>query len=93
MSGQREQRRVIYTGHVQGVGFRYTTRNLASGFDVRGYVKNLSDGSVELVCQGLPPELNAYLSAVRSHFAGQIRNEKTSTSSVDVDYRGFEIQH
>jgi acylphosphatase len=93
MSGVREQRRVTFTGHVQGVGFRYTTKNLASGFDVTGYVKNLSDGGVELLCQGLPSEMDAFLTEVRRHFGGQIREEKTDASPVGEAYRGFEIRY
>ncbi|MEO0413354.1 MAG: acylphosphatase [Verrucomicrobiota bacterium] len=42
-------RRYFFTGRVQGVGFRYATKQLAKGFDVQGTVTNLSDGRVELV--------------------------------------------
>ena len=41
-------RRVLYEGHVQGVGFRFATKNIARGFDVVGTVRNLPDGRVEL---------------------------------------------
>ena len=40
-------RQVYYTGRVQGVGFRYSTKRIASGYDVTGSVKNLPDGRVE----------------------------------------------
>ena len=40
---------VRYTGHVQGVGFRYTTTNIAARFAVAGYVQNMPDGSVRVV--------------------------------------------
>ncbi|MEE3179555.1 MAG: acylphosphatase [Verrucomicrobiota bacterium] len=39
-------KRVIFSGRVQGVGFRYTTREIATGFDVVGAVRNLPDGTV-----------------------------------------------
>ena len=51
-------KKVIFTGRVQGVGFRYTTKQIALGFDVSGTVKNLSDGTVELRLMGeISPQL------------------------------------
>jgi len=43
---------VFYEGHVQGVGFRFTVRHIAKGFDVTGWVRNLPDGRVEAVFEG-----------------------------------------
>lgn len=93
MVGQGEQRRVTYTGHVQGVGFRFTTRNLASGFDVTGFVKNLPDGRVELVAEGQAAELNAFLAEVHRHFAGQIRDEKIDCRPSSGQFATFDIRH
>lgn len=53
--------RVIYTGKVQGVGFRYTARTLATGYPVTGWVRNNPDGSVQLEVQGMPDSVRAYL--------------------------------
>ena len=46
-----------FSGHVQGVGFRYTVADVAEDFDVRGYVRNLPDGRVELVAEGDEAEI------------------------------------
>ena len=43
--------RIIVTGRVQGVGFRYFTKNLAKSLGLKGYVRNLYDGNVEIVIQ------------------------------------------
>ena len=51
--------RILYSGSVQGVGFRYTVKTVATGFEVSGTVRNLSDGRVELVAQGVKAELEA----------------------------------
>ncbi|MFL6583615.1 MAG: acylphosphatase, partial [Chthoniobacterales bacterium] len=55
---------VFYEGNVQGVGFRYTVKSIARGFDVTGFVGNLRDGRVELQASGDETEVRAFLDAV-----------------------------
>ena len=55
---------VFYEGHVQGVGFRFTVRHIAKGFDVTGWVRNLPDGRVELQATGDEEEVRAFLDQV-----------------------------
>lgn len=62
----RDCRRVYFSGRVQGVGFRDTSQRLARDFEVVGFVRNLSDGRVELVAEGDPAEIEAFLRAVQS---------------------------
>ena len=57
-------RRVFYEGRVQGVGCRWTTKNLARGYDVTGSVRNLPDGRVELLASGEVDEVEAFLEAI-----------------------------
>ncbi len=57
--------RLRVEGHVQGVGFRYSTLDVARQFRVTGYVMNLPDGAVELVAEGAPSEVAAFLAALR----------------------------
>jgi acylphosphatase len=54
-------RKVIYEGRVQGVGFRYTAKDIARSYEVCGSVKNLPDGSVELRVSGEKSEVDGYL--------------------------------
>lgn len=63
---------IVYRGRVQGVGFRYTVRRIATNHPITGYVKNLPDGSVELIAQGSPQAINALLADVAQHFRGNI---------------------
>jgi acylphosphatase len=65
-------KRVCYSGHVQGVGFRYTAQGLARGYPVTGYVRNLPSGEVELVAEGEPDPVDAFLGAVARRMAGYI---------------------
>jgi len=84
---------VFYEGRVQGVGFRYTARRVASGFDVAGYVRNLPDGRVELVASGEPDEVDEFLAAMRdSELAGHIDNELVADIVAPAGLRGFEIR-
>jgi len=83
---------IIYSGHVQGVGFRYTVRSVASGFEVTGTIRNLPAGAVELVAEGAKDELAAFRQAIREsgmdHF---IRDEAVSWAEAKNEFRGFEI--
>jgi acylphosphatase len=93
MSGTSQRRTVQYSGRVQGVGFRYTARAIAHRYHVSGYVRNLPDGRVELVSEGEPHELDAFLDEVRERFFGHIRDERADVQSTTGDYAGFDIRH
>jgi acylphosphatase len=84
--------RVLYSGNVQGVGFRYTVKSVANGFDVTGTIRNLPGGGVELVAEGIRDELDAFRQAIREsgldHF---IRDEQISWAEAAGEFRGFEI--
>ncbi len=85
---------VFYEGHVQGVGFRYTVKQIAKGFDVTGWVRNLADGRVELHATGNETEVQAFLDAVaESELRSHIREQQVSYLDAPVEYRGFEIRH
>lgn len=84
--------RVHYEGRVQGVGFRWTVKNLAQGYDVSGTVRNLPDGRVELVAQGDGSEIDDFLESVRtSGLAGHIRTEVADPVPRNPALRGFQI--
>jgi acylphosphatase len=86
-------RQVFYEGRVQGVGFRYTARNVAKGYDVCGWVRNLPDGRVELQAAGEPDEVRGFLTAIsESELAGHIRNIEEHDISPPVGVKGFEIR-
>ncbi len=83
---------ILYSGNVQGVGFRYSVKSVATGYDVTGTVRNLPDGRVELVAEGTKDELEAFRQAVREygldHF---IRKEEVRWGEATNGFRGFEI--
>ncbi len=83
---------VFYEGRVQGVGFRWTTKRMAHGYDVCGFVKNLPDGRVELQVSGDHDEVRAFLTEMReSALAGHITAEHTAQIELAQPFRGFQI--
>jgi acylphosphatase len=84
---------VFFSGRVQGVGFRYTTTNIARGHDVSGFVRNCDDGRVELVAEGRKSELDAFLREIREQFFNQIRKEQRDMGPATSEFTGFDIRH
>ena len=83
---------VLYSGRVQGVGFRYAVKQAALGFDVTGTVRNLSDGRVELVAEGNQEELKTFQQAIReSGLDGLIAQADAHWSDATQEFRGFSI--
>lgn len=61
---------VFYSGRVQGVGFRYTAERIALDLGLVGWVKNLPDGRVEVVCEGGKEKIEALLCQIRESSLG-----------------------
>lgn len=88
----RRQLRIHYSGRVQGVGFRYTAKTVATGFEITGTIRNLPDGRVELVAEGRRDELDAFRAALQdAGLAGFIRDEEVFWAEPENKFRGFEI--
>ena len=88
----RQRMTVLYSGRVQGVGFRYTVKSITTGFEVTGTVRNLADGRVELQAEGAREELDAFRVAVReSGLGGLIQREEETFTAATGQFRGFEI--
>ncbi len=86
-------RQVFYEGRVQGVGFRFTVKSLARGFEVVGWIRNLPDGRVELQASGDSAELDAFLEAIKeSELQSHIRKSESHPMPPLAGIRGFEIQ-
>lgn len=84
---------VFFRGRVQGVGFRYTVRQIASQYNLTGTVKNLSDGSVEAVLQGTPDRVQGCIDDISSEFAGYIRGIDASEQVFNPHLADFRIIH
>ncbi|OGC23575.1 hypothetical protein A2291_00315 [candidate division WOR-1 bacterium RIFOXYB2_FULL_42_35] len=82
---------VIYSGNVQGVGFRYTAVNCARGFAVTGWVQNTADRKVELIAEGQEIEIKNFLADLKSQMSSFIRDEQISWEPATGEFGGFKI--
>jgi acylphosphatase len=86
-----ERREVHYSGRVQGVGFRYTARDIAGRFSIRGFVKNLADGRVLLVAEGTGVVLDGFFAAIESEMDRFIENRHAIVRAATDEFSTFEI--
>ena len=85
---------VFFKGNVQGVGFRWSVKQVAKGFEVTGWVKNLPDGRVELQASGEETEVRAFIQAIgESELRAHIRRQEEASLAEPPVARGFEIRH
>jgi acylphosphatase len=85
-------KRIVYIGRVQGVGFRYTAQQVAQGFAVAGYVRNLANGNVELLAEGEGNQVDAFLQAVGNRMADCIDRTNVHDESPS-GAQSFRIRH
>lgn len=83
--------RAFFSGTVQGVGFRYATVNVARGFNVTGWVRNRSDGRVEVLAEGLEKELESFIQGVEDDMGGYIRHKTVLWEEATGEWRTFGI--
>ena len=83
---------IQFFGNVQGVGFRYTACTAAKHFNVTGYVRNCSNGSVELIVEGTGREIKQFLVSLREKMSSHIEKEEIMESQATAEFRGFGIR-
>ena len=84
---------VIFIGRVQGVAFRYNTRQLLSAYPIAGWVKNVSNGTVEMLAQGEKTVLERGLAAIQNYFKDNIRETRTNWRKPGKEYSSFQITY
>lgn len=83
----------FFSGHVQGVGFRWRAQALARQRQLSGWVKNLPDGRVELVVEGERSRLADLLAALEREFPGCVAERSTQVCPATGGLASFEIRH
>ena len=90
----RKQAQVHYSGRVQGVGFRYSVREVTCGFEVTGFIRNLPDGRVELLIEAEEAEAQAFLEAIHdTQLDNYIRTEDVNWRPATNEFTRFEIRY
>ena len=83
---------IIFTGQVQGVGFRFTAFNTANRHQLTGFVRNLPDGTVEMLAQGPAQAIDDCIRDIEEEFSGYIiRETKIKEIPPNPQYKDFEI--
>lgn len=83
---------VFFSGHVQGVGFRYSVLQIAREFDVAGYVRNLMDGRVQLEVEGSEADIDAFVESVQDRMHGYVRKLERNRTKRPAEFSGFVIK-
>ncbi|MDE3837884.1 acylphosphatase [Bacillus methanolicus] len=89
-----QQLRIIVSGKVQGVGFRYFTQMKANTYGITGWVRNLSNGNVEIIAEGNKDDLVLFLKSIKegnpfsrvSHIETEETNEISGFTSFTIKY-------
>jgi acylphosphatase len=82
---------IIFTGQVQGVGFRFTAFNIANRHRLTGFVRNLPDGTVEMLAQGPAETINDCIQDIKERLSGYIRETKIKEIPSDPQHKDFKI--
>jgi acylphosphatase len=91
--GEKIRETMIFKGHVQGVGFRASTLNIAQQFDVTGTVENLSDGTVRVIVEGPSNEINDFVKAIQSRLGRYINGTHRHEDIPSNQFTDFSILH
>ena len=83
---------VNYNGSVQGVGFRFAAVRFANAYDVKGYVRNLPGGNVEIVAEAEEKTLKDFLQAIIEDMGNVIDKYSDNWFPPSGEFKRFEIR-
>ena len=84
-------RHIVFIGRVQGVGFRFTVLNVANHCQLTGQVRNLIDGSVEMIAQGPPEDIDDCIQQINDVYQGSVKETKINEVPFNAQYEDFKI--
>lgn len=86
-------KRIVFTGRVQGVGFRFAALRIADRYALGGWVRNLPDGAVEMLAQGDSRDIDQCLRNIEESFRGYITETRIDDAAPDPEYADFKITY
>ena len=87
------QAHIIFSGTVQGVGFRFTVQRHAQRLGLKGWVKNLPDGTVEILVEGLNETIDEFCQNIEDDFEGYIQDRDIHTKPAESKFAHFQIKY
>jgi acylphosphatase len=84
-------RHVIFIGRVQGVGFRFTALRMAQRHQITGFVRNLPNGTVEMLAQGPARDIDDCIQDIKEYFGDYLRETRINEIPTDPKYKDFRI--
>ncbi|MBI3831575.1 MAG: acylphosphatase [Planctomycetes bacterium] len=91
--GDLKRWHIYLSGRVQGVGMRATVADLAPDHGITGWVRNLSDGRVEIVAEGRSANLERFLATLESQMRGYIGDIQRSAEPATGEWKYFSVTH
>jgi len=88
----KKQAHIVYSGNVQGVGFRWTVQEIANSFGIFGWVKNSSDGTVEALCEGEEGDINLLMEKVKKAMGSYIHTARVDWNRPEGRLNSFDIR-
>ena len=88
---EQSAKHIIFSGRVQGVGFRFTVLNIANRYMLKGIVRNLPDGTVEMIAQGPAEDIDSCIEDIKESFVGNVRETKIQETCHNPQYEDFKI--
>lgn len=85
------QAHIFYSGMVQGIGFRYTTHRIAVSLGLKGWVRNLPDGRVEILTEGRKDAIESLMKELGTHFGSYIRDKQYTPQNAQGQFKDFQV--
>lgn len=85
---------IFVSGRVQGVYYRSNTKKIAEKLDLKGWVKNLPDGRVEIICEGEKEKIEKIIRwAKRGPLLAKVNGVEVNWEEYQGEFKGFEIRY
>lgn len=88
---EQSAKHIIFSGRVQGVGFRFTALNIANRYMLKGIVRNLPDGTVEMIAQGPAEDIDRCIEDIKESLVGNVREARVQETCYNPQYEDFKI--